>query len=259
MRQPAGLALAGSVAALLIVAGLVLHRTKPAVRQEAIVADAVAPRPPAANPLSAAPLNTTEPRLVGRNPKRLAGLPAGRAGPAPQPVAVPPPSPHQAVGGLGGAAEDQGRAVQSTPVPVLSLNSGARLPMASGRFAKAASGAVAKPAVSYNLLLRDAGGAYSAVPSATVFHAGDSVRLQIEPGEDGYIYLFQRGAGWNLVTSQPVEKGQSYELPSMGGLQSDVPAQLEFLLALSREEQKADADVLALKAQASVKITLEYR
>lgn len=134
--------------------------------------------------------------------------------------------------------------------------------------AKAAPSVAVKLAVEYSLLLKDADGAYAPVPSSTVFHAGDSVRLQVAPSEAGYIYLFQHDAtaGWNLVTSQRVEKAQLYVLPSTGGLRSDVPARLELLLVLSRLEQPtfatpqtADVDALASKAQAAFRIMIEYR
>jgi hypothetical protein len=166
--------------------------------------------------------------------------------------------------------------------------------LGSVRAAKAAPSA-ANLAVEYTLLLKDVDGVYSPVPSGTVFHAGDSVRLQVAPSEAGYIYLFQRNAsaGWSLVASQRVEKAQRYALPSTGSLQSDQPAQLELLLVLSRLEQTAfanpqaaDIDALASGAsspsaataapadfgarlvdarkrvgapQASFKITIEYR
>jgi hypothetical protein len=185
--------------------------------------------------------------------------------------------------------------LQATQMPAQSFTARSGAPMASLSRAKAVASIAANLAVEYTLLLRDAGGAYAPVPSSAVFHAGDSVRLQVEPSEAGYIYLFQHGAtaGWKLVTSQRVEKAQRYELPSTGGLQSDVPAQLELLLVLSRLEQPAlasapapDVEILASKARgqaeamagpvrqgvyavdaraqaaqqpAVVKVTLEYR
>ena len=86
------------------------------------------------------------------------------------------------------------------------------MPMAR---AKAPTAAAAKRAVDYTLVLKDADGAYSPVPSGTVFYAGDSVRLQVAPTE--------------------------------------VPAQLELLLVLSRVEH-VDID-----AQTTPTIVIEYR
>jgi hypothetical protein len=128
--------------------------------------------------------------------------------------------------------------------------------MAAMPRAKAATAAAAKRAVDYTLLLKDADGAYSPVPSGTVFHAGDSVRLQVAPMEAGYVYLFRRddaAAGWKLVTSQRVEQGQRYPLPATGGLQSEVPAQVELLLVFSRV---GNAD---LDAKTTPTIVIEYR
>ncbi len=119
----------------------------------------------------------------------------------------------------------------------------------------------ANPAVAYTLLDRNAGGTYSSVPSNTVFHTGDSVRLEVRPSEAGYVYLFQRPsatAGWTLVITQPVEKGQRYELPSTGGIESDVPARLELRLVLSRLEH-LDVDAGASQPAASSTIMIEFR
>ena len=310
LRQPAALATAGGVAALLIVAGLVLHQTKHAHR-EAMVADASTPGPPApvaAIAPSAAPQEAKKSPVVGRQLRRLAPLSAPRALAAPQPAAqselaegklstapaAPPPQQPapMATGALDGPAQANGQdvQVQMQAQAVISRNAA----LGSVRAAKAAPSA-ANLAVEYTLLLKDVDGVYSPVPSGTVFHAGDSVRLQVAPSEAGYIYLFQRNAsaGWSLVASQRVEKAQRYALPSTGSLQSDQPAQLELLLVLSRLEQTAfanpqaaDIDALASGAsspsaataapadfgarlvdarkrvgapQASFKITIEYR
>jgi hypothetical protein len=312
LHRPAALARAGGVAALLIVAGLVLHQTKHA-RPEAMVTDAISPRPPApvaALAPSLAPQETKKSPVVGRQLRRLAPLPAPPALAAPQPVtqrevaegklsAAPAAPPRQqpapmATGALGGPAQANGQDVQ---VQMQSQTVVAQdRPLTSGiARAKVARPAAARLAVEYTLLLKDAGGVYTPVPSGTVFHAGDSVRLQVAPSEAGYIYLFQRNAtaGWNLVAGQRVEKAQRYALPSTGALLSDQPAQRELLLVLSRLEQTAfaapqtsDIDALAAGAsslsaaatapadfsahlvdtrqavgvpQASFKITIEYR
>jgi hypothetical protein len=130
--------------------------------------------------------------------------------------------------------------------------------------AKAKASARAGLAVPYTLLLKDADGAYSPVPADTVFHTGDSVRLQVEPGAPGYVYLFQRDAataGWKLVTNQRVENAQRCVLPGTGGIESDVPAQLELLLVRTRQQQPAPVTPETAEAGAlpSVRITLEFR
>jgi hypothetical protein len=312
LRQPAALTTAGGVAALLIVAGLVLHQAKHA-RREVMVADAIAPSAPspvAAIAPSLAPQESKKSPVVGRQLKRLAPLPAPPALAVPQPAeqreapdgklstepAAPPPqqSAHMATGAVGGPTQANGQNLQVQMQAQTIVAQERPLAAAMGR-AKVAPSATANLAVEYNLLLKNADGVYAPVPSGTVFHAGDSVRLQVAPSQTGYIYLFQRNAtaGWNLMASQRVEKAQRYALPSTGALQSDQPAQMELLLVLSRVEQTAfaaaqtaDIDALASAAsslsaantapaefgarlmdtrkpvgtpQASYKITIEYR
>src|ERR1019366_7438388 len=263
LRQPAALAMAGGMAALLIVAGLVL-------RQNALVPQ---PAPPRAAPLSAVAPSAAHQKLFRPPAARVlrpsATLPAPPALPASRPAASPlPPAGMPSSVKLAGEAEARRQMLQATQAPALSFTARSGAPVASLSRAKAAPSVAVKLAVEYSLLLKDADGAYAPVPSSTVFHAGDSVRLQVAPSEAGYIYLFQHDAtaGWNLVTSQRVEKAQLYVLPSTGGLRSDVPARLELLLVLSRLEQPtfatpqtADVDALASKAQAAYRIMIEYR
>ena len=288
LRQPAVLAMAGGAAVLLIAAGIVLRQTKHAARQEVMVADAIAPTPPAAIPSSAAPssarlpesapsktapLKKMKPRVVGGNPERVAPLPASPvlAAPpaAPQPVAVtvaagapalvPPPRAAPS-GGLAGTPEATQQVMVTAQAPVVqNFIAGAKAPLAPMR-GKIRASPPARPAVQYSLLLKGADGTYSPVPSGTAFHAGDSVRVQIEPGEDGYAFLLQRDASarWKLVASQQIEKGQRYELPSTGGLESDVPARLEVLLVHSRL-QNIDVDAPLSAAQGTSAITIEFR
>ena len=231
MRQPAMLAVAGGLAVLLIVGGILLRPAKQAPRREAIVADALSP---GASQLDTQ-LQKVQPRVIARNPRRLAKLPAksadGRVLPTPPSVqSAPAPAP--------------------PPPPAVALARGAVAsgfaPMAPLPKARAAALA-GRLAVEYTLLLKGTDGEYSPVPSGTVFHPGDSVRLQTDANEAGYIYLFQRNAsaGWDLVERQPVEKGQRCVLPSTGGLQSDTPATLELLLVRS--------------PVVSSKITIEFR
>ena len=134
--------------------------------------------------------------------------------------------------------------------------------MARAKKASPAASAAANPGLRYTLLLKGSGGAYAPVPSGTVFHTGDSVRLQLEASDAGYISMFRREASsWDLIASQPAEKGQTYQFPSSGGLQADVPAQMELLLVLSREEPRnAGADALESNVNShSVRLTLEFR
>lgn len=228
-RRPAVLATAGSMA-LLIVAGFVVVQTRKPPRPETLTADVIVP--PSAAPVKA--IELPAPRTVAK------------AAPA-----APPPARELAVGALSDTAEAASQLVRAAP---------ALAPMPSMRAAKMMSSLAAKPAVEYTLLLRAAGGAYVPVPPGAVFHAGDSVRLQIEPREAGYLYLLQRDAtgGWNLVASQHAEQSHPCVLPSTGGLESDTPAKLELRLVLSRVET-ADAGALASNAPVASTITIEYR
>src|ERR1022692_2115071 len=124
------------------------------------------------------------------------------------------------------------------------------------------------PAPCFTPEIRCASRSRPARPGTSICSSTTQPGLQVAPSEAGYIYLFQHDAtaGWNLVTSQRVEKAQLYVLPSTGGLRSDVPARLELLLVLSRLEQPtfatpqtADVDALASKAQAAFRIMIEYR
>jgi hypothetical protein len=266
LHRPVALAMAG-MAALLIVGGLALRQAQRPPRREAVVAEVTVPQP--ASTLAAAP-KAVPPPTVQRKTFRLpvAGMPKPSA-PLPVPPVLTesspatPPPPRDgalAVGGLAGAGGAKRPVMQTAQTPVLSFTAQSRAPLALLKKAKAVPSAAATLAVGYTLLLKDADGVYSPVHAGTVFHAGDSVRLQVEPSAAGYIYLFQRNAssGWDLIVSQSVEKDQRYALPPTGGLQSDVPAQVELLLVLSRVEH-VDLDALASQAQASSRITIEYR
>lgn len=250
LRQPAALAMVAGAAGLLIVAGLVLRQTRHPPHDEVIVADAIAPR-------SAPPLEPIEPPAVAGKPKPPARLAARRAVPAPQAMASPEPPPPPAAPAAPSPAKRQ--LLQATPEPAQTIIAQESAPTVAMFHAKGAAPVPAKVTVQYTLLPKGADGAYAPVPPGTVFHIGDSVRLQVDPSESGYISLFQRNAdaGWDLIASQSVEKGQRYELPP-AGLQSDTPARLELLLVVSRVEP-VDVDALASQAQASSRITIEFR
>jgi len=275
LRQPAALAMAGGMLAVLIGGGLALWRTKPHEQREVLVADALArqPAPPMAPELSTARPRSVQRKLfrppAAREPAPSSPLPAPPALPAApdmiatRPAAAALPLP-RAVGGFApaGAGGATRAMMQAAPMPARSFIARSGAPMASLKRAKALPTAAANLAVGYTLLLKNADGGYSPVPAGALFHAGDSVRLQAEPTEAGYIYLLRREktAAWSLVEGQSVEKAQHYELPSIGGFQSDVPAQVELLLVFSRVEQNVAPDALASSASArSLKITLEFR
>ncbi len=237
MRRPTAVAMAGGLAALAILGGA-WWRGRDRARPEAYIADATAPSEravPKATPLPPAPAVSEEqrvvalrqsPRLEGRQEMALkkalanAKYPTGTV--APPPVPVPQMQGAPAI-----------RALDSLKGPPAGGNAPVQAPMALGRI-RTTSGSMT---VDYTLLLRNDSGDYVPVAPGTVFHAGDSVRLQIEPGQDGTISLFQRedaGAAWSLVGSEEVQKARRYVLPATGGLQSNSPGQIDLMLELSR-------------------------
>ncbi len=292
LRRPAALAMAGGLAALLMVGGFLLRKTNQTKPTETLMADAIATQPAApAAPLNALKPLLSEPKLKHPEAKKSVRLPAPPPLPAqstPQdaaqsmlssanlPVAqaepsagsfVTPPAAAPAAprvqspagAGVGGgrptASTELGRLVQSAPAPARAFSAGAR---ALGK-AKAV-----KPPVAYTLLLEDGDGTYAPAPQGVVLHAGDSVRLRIEPPDAGFVYLLRHEASpqapipWTLIESAPVAKGQTCVLPSIAGFQSDKPVRMELLLVFSRVEQ-LDIDAPATKAQAASELTIEFR
>jgi hypothetical protein len=296
-QRPAALAMVGGAAALLIAAGLLLRQPNhPALRQ-ATVADAIESRnappvsalePPAvarqpkrparlpAGRVVAAPQRAADAARPSQQPSQQVEVDAQGVSAVPEmartaPAALPAPAapPPLAVGALPAPAEAEARrrllqSTQSTSQDFIA-SSGAPQPALSRAKAAVTGGAVAGAAgprrsVDYTLLRLDAGGVYQPVPSATVFHTGDSVRIRVVPHEAGYIYLLQPhpGAGFDLVASQSVRKDEPCVLPSTGGLHSDTPARLELLLVRSPVEQ-LDAGALAAQAPPLSAITIEFR
>lgn len=263
MRRPLALALAGGLAAVLIVGGLVLRNSRQVARPEAMVADAIAPQPRAALPRAMEPLAATPrqnravrlppPALQERSELATAKLPAGSlAAPADQASGA------AAIGGLAGAAESKKQVADARRAPLMAPR--------AAKAAVSAAAATAIPAVEYTLLLRNSDGVYLPAAESGVFHAGDSLRLQVRARQSGYLNLFrrERQAGWNLVAGQSVEQGQSYVLPPAGGVQSDTPERVELLLVLSGSADNAlkaelDAGAAPAGGRAAISIAIEFR
>jgi hypothetical protein len=110
-RRPAALALAGSIAVLLIGAGVLLRPTRHLARQQTIVADAISLPQAAPVPPAFAPIKKTEPAAVSHKKRQLAQLPSDRVVPAQQAVATaspsPPPPPRAAQAAGGPQAQSQ--------------------------------------------------------------------------------------------------------------------------------------------------------
>jgi hypothetical protein len=268
LRRPSTLAMAGAMAAILIVSGVALHRSLTVTRQEVKLAENLAPLP--STPPRDAPTRTEGyaadqvARAVVIAPKPRVGKAAGKLEPQlpPSAVAPPPPAPSKPLlsektEAAAGAAVQEFRAQNA-------------MPMLAMKRANAALDSVTGRPVPYSLLREGADGAFSPVSAGTVFRAGDTVRVQAAPGDAGFLNLFQRGptGNWSLLAAQPAEKGQRYVLPSSGGLQSDKPAHVDLLLVFSAHEQSVvpafqNADGTTLPstagAQAVQKITLEFR
>jgi len=274
LRQPAALATAGGLAALLIVAGLALRQAKPPAHREVLVAQA--PKPPAQDIVSA-PAEVFEPPPPKRKAKKLP-LPtppaiheraniAGRL-PAPAPAAPAPGLPHseqkqttqtdfagrgEPTAGAGAASLtiSAASALQSTEIArqLYDRPNQETLTMRTGDMAKArakpmlrngaASPQASNLGVRYSVLLRGPDGEYAPARLDAVFHVGDAVRLRLEPNDGGYVYLFQRNStgGLRLASTQHVERGQTCNLPAGGPLQYDEPGRKQLLLVFSRRQQ----------------------
>ncbi len=279
LRRPAVLAMAGGLAALLIVAGLVLRPPRQVAHKEDLVvaADAIAqPQAPlAATPQARSTVTPQARSAVTPTPKKPAL--AGGAGETRRKLKrwVQPPEP-PVLTGRNQLAAPALPFVEPAPPPALPPPGPAR-PAASGvpmgqvvgalilQKQARASAPAPNPSVKYSLLLMGADGAYSAAPTDAVFHIGDSAGIQVEPNEAGFLYLFRKNAAgiWNTIAGVAAEKGQQYVLPSGGGIQSASPAHVDLLLVFSRREQAAQmADVDQLTAntgQGVYRIAMEFR
>lgn len=297
VRQPAGLALAGGLAVLVLgTATVVVMRRAMPPHQKTLMAEATAQK---VTPPSSAPATPAVPPSPAAQPPAIRSTPAARETasppklfqpPAPQaelspalpaPPAVPPqqslaapPLPAQKAA-PGPIAEGAARPLYAPrpsdaathPGGALLRGFGGRLPSppASAEHAKAArapaAGGALNPSLAYTLRLKNPGGTSDPVPPGAVFHTGDEVRLRVESSEAGVVYLLRRefNGTWSLVEDQSVQKAQPFELPA-GGLQADVPLRMELALVYSREEQHLDPDALLANAGShSLKITLEFR
>jgi hypothetical protein len=279
LRRPAGLALLGGTAALLIMGVVVLHEMRKA-RREPLLAEEIEPKR-APSPAAAAPVPVTPPAKFASPPKPAAKEAAVArekvqplAAPAtPPPANTPEPSPPRPPDGslaapplaqprdLAASRQDAVSAMQA-PAPVAGAQG--RIGPGMDQFAKklpTAPPAATNPPIQYTLLVKDADGIYSPAPSGSVFHTGDSVRLQVASREAGFVYLLLRtGDGWSLVASQTVAGDQRYELPASGELHSSAQAQMELRLVFSRESQDTRSDALASVAGGRfLPITLEFR
>jgi hypothetical protein len=256
LRRPSTLAMAGAMAAVLIVSGVALHRSLTAPRQEVKLAENLTPLP-------SVPLERQMTAPAAPPAKQRARMVAGKLdAPSPPPAMAPLlPPPAKAL------LSERAEAAAGTAVQEFRAQSA--MPAMAMKRAKESSLPAGGLPVEYNLLREGADGAYLPVPADTVFQTGDSVRLQVIPSGSGRINLLQRDStgGWSVVAAQIAETGHSYVLPSSGGLRSDKPSQLELMLVLSPNPRAfgrlstrtTDAVQQKSAEQAPRMITLEFR
>lgn len=234
---PASMAIAGGLAALVIGAGWLFHRGGTPARQEALVAQVQSP---------ATPVKPFEPPLYPQSRKDEISLPAPPAlkqsrkvKTALLPAAVPaPPLPRaKAVDSLEAAsATTAALARQMYVEPDTSVKAPAPAALARTRVVRTdAAVTTGSLGAEYSLLLKRSDGEYAPVSPDAEFHTGDSIRLRLVANQDGYLYLFQHRStgGWSFVDGQPVEQGQTCQLPRSGALQFEEPGQKDFLVVRS--------------------------
>ena len=262
VRQPAAVALAGVAAGVLIVSGIAMWRATHVPPREAVVAEAIPPKAPQREPAArdaAAPSTAGRPHAL--QPKAFRP-PAVRAQTPAAPLPVPPVlnAPSDLTAARPAATGNDARLPVASPV--MGFVGGAKAPVASGSLQKAKSltAAAAYRPIQYTMLLKNDAGVYLAAPAGNAFHAADSVRVQVEPIEDGYVYLLRRQqtGGWSLIEGSSVVGGQRYEFPSAGGIESDAPGTVELLLVFSRAGLP-DPVASFPHAPWSSRITVEYR
>lgn len=231
LRRPAVLAMAAGLAGIVIVAGALLWQKEHTARREVMMADAIV-RGQATLSTSPVPRKAFQPPAA-HLAQKVAPLP-------PPPTIKPPAQPAPPPAAL--AANSVMVEAESKPIAMAAP----RAAPVSGRLQFKAETAVVRTAIPYTLLVRGSDGSYAPLPAGALIRAGDSVRIQVEPGEAGFVHLFRRAdaaARWVPVSSQRVEAGQSYVLPPVGALESDTAARVEFMLVLSRAEH-VDATAL---------------
>jgi Domain of unknown function (DUF4384) len=247
LRQPAALALAGVVAMLLVVAGILLLRRTSAPPEFTLADLRTAPRkafvpPPSRQQMRAQAVLPRPPILKPEYDMEK---------PSPPAVALLPPPP---------SAIAAARQLYLGP-KAMGFATGA-LPQARAKMTRAGAAvpAVGNLGVEYSLMLKGADGEYAPARLDTEFHhtdlqPGDSVRLRLVPNDSGYVYLFLRDStgGWRLTSTQRVARAQPTLLPTRGALQYDQPGRKELLVVLSTQEDPslASLDTAELDALAS--------
>jgi len=252
LQRPAGLALAGGFACMVVLIGVAVRQGHRPEREEILTAAVTQPGPP---------VKIFEPAPSEKKLQRAAPLPAPPVvleqaemakeyltGRARDVLPAPPVVPAQAPAPLPSAEER----TLTRLAAAASVKSRAKVQQAS-----AISFEPRGTALRYELLLRDPAGQYVPVAADFTLHVGTSVRLRLEPNEDGTIYLFQGdpAGGWNLIASRQVEKGQICDLPSDNGLEAAAPEQKHLLAVLTGGDQPQIGDLDALASPSRFRMT----
>jgi len=230
LRRPSVWALAGTMAAAVVLTVVVL-RTKPVSPSPAAgkqVALATRPVPPIVNaPASSRPATPPRSRLETRRfvpPPPVARHPAARS--APRELAAPPaaqpatlaaklrsPEPHG--GGFGSLSGAAGPAPPPPPPPPgvagsatksVEVQAESDLPVTGRNVAGLEKAKKFAPlGLRYTLLRRGADDKDTEVPPDTPFSRGESARLRIDADRAGYLYVL---AGNHALFSGPIAAGQ---------------------------------------------------
>jgi len=263
LRQPAVLAMAGGVAVLAIVAGLAWLRTDTLVPDTLVHKQyAVVQTPLRKEFVLRAPLRQTPPQVVLPKPPILVPQPQMAEAMLPTATPVRPKANEPTLARLAQSTHsaDLARQLYSRSDPAMGSSAGALARMRA-TVAPAAASPVRHLGVRYGLLLKGADGEYAPARLDTEFHMGDSVRLRLEPNDNGYLYLFDRDAtgGWHLASTQRALRGQPCLLPASGALQYGQPGRKELLVILLPSEQpsltnleSAELDALAASARGDI-------
>ena len=98
----------------------------------------------------------------------------------------------------------------------------------------------------YTILKQGADGQYSAIDPEAVFQPGDSIRLSVEANQTGYLsVLRQDPAGtWNLLHQVQIQQRIGQTIPSSGAIPlANQPGQDRLLLVFSRSPQDEFQDL----------------
>lgn len=217
--QPSKLALAGSLAAGLIVVAVVLERPAPAP-PALQVAKALPPRvqeetvPGAPPPSAEVPRPAVVPRPMAVAP-RTSAVPPPMTAPATVPSAPAGPQ-REAVVVSGAIPQAPSPQDSAAPAPSRALTTGAVAGFVAVPNAELAGAARFRPQrLQYRILVGE-----SLAEPGREYHTGEALRLSLTPEESGYLYVLERAAAgnWQSRFSGKVDAGKTVLVPAEGPL-----------------------------------------